>query len=146
VNSAGQGRFLIGEADVSLEVAGKAPAGISVAAVSCPAGPRRAILKRPAENSNRRRSPRLNTDSLFIFDTSIEFKHIDVTKIIIPRNYRQVRRADEWQYWEAADAKEIEGIVAAAGIRIQEIPKGATVIDPKWVYDIKANAANDIIR
>jgi hypothetical protein len=146
VGTAAQGRLSTGGPEGSREVAGKAPAGIAAAAASCPAGPRSAILKQPAKTPNRRRSPRIKTDNLFAYDTSIEFNHLDINKIIIPRNHRQARRANKWPYWEAAEAKEIEGIIAAGCIRVEEVPSGATVIDPKWVYDIKTNAANQIIR
>jgi hypothetical protein len=141
-----QGRLFTGGPDGNRGVAEIAPAGIAAIAGSRPVGQRRAILKRPAETTNRRRSPRIQTDNLFAYDTSIKFNHLDINKIIISRNHRQARRTIEWPYWEAAEAKEIERIIAAGCIRVEEVPSGATVIDPKWVYDITTNAANEIIR
>jgi hypothetical protein len=120
METASQGRLLTGGPDGNRGVAGKAE--IAAAAGSCPTVQRRAILKRPAETSNRRRSSGINPDNIFAFDTSIEFNHLDTTKIIIPRNHRQARRSNEWQYWEAVEAKEIQGIIDAGCIRVEEVP------------------------
>lgn len=68
---------------------------------------------------------------LFSFDTSIEFQHLDIPKELIPRNHKQGRRLAEWTYGEAAESKEIEIIIATGCIRVEEILKGATFIDPK---------------
>jgi hypothetical protein len=42
--------------------------------------------------------------------------------------------------------RKIEGINTARCIRAKEIPNGAVIIDPKWIYDIKTKTANGIIR
>jgi hypothetical protein len=85
VGTAAHGRPHTGKADVSRGVAGNAFTGIAAAAASCPAGTHSVVRKRPIDSSDRRRSPRLmQTDNIFAFDTSIEFQHLDVNKIIIP--------------------------------------------------------------
>jgi hypothetical protein len=102
-----------------------------VATPYCPAG-ERGILKRSIPEGERR-STRLQAVNIVSFDISIEFKHLDITKIFVPRNHRQARRSPEWSYLEEAEKKEIEGIITVGCIRVESIPKGATVIDPKWV-------------
>jgi hypothetical protein len=49
-------------------------------------------------------------------------------------------------YWNKAKLDKINGI-KEAGCIIEEIsPKGAKIIGNKWVYDIKTNALNQIIK
>jgi hypothetical protein len=41
---------------------------------------------------------------------------------------------------------EIEGIIRANCIEIEEIPADAKVVDVKWVYDVKINMTTEIVR
>jgi hypothetical protein len=95
-----------------------------------------------------RRSKRIanGQEVIYTYHTEQLFNHLDVTKIVIPRNHRQARNSEEWTYWKAAEACEIEGIRRANCIEIEEVPAGAKVIDAKWVYDLKTNMKNEIVR
>jgi hypothetical protein len=82
----------------------------------------------------------------YTFHAEPLFNHLDVAKIVLPRNHRQARNSEEWSYWQAAEALEIEGIKRANYIKIEKVPEGAKVIDAKWVYDLKTNMKNEIVR
>ena len=65
--------------------------------------------------------------------------HLDPANIIVPSNHRQATRSPEWIYWAAAEKSEIDGLCKAKCYRVEDVPKGAVVIDGKWVYAIKTN-------
>ena len=70
--------------------------------------------------------------------------HLDATKIIVPNNHRQASRLIEWNYWARAKKDKIGGLRIANFYRIEDIPKGAKIIDGKWVHSQKTNTNEQI--
>jgi hypothetical protein len=100
------------------------------------------------QNRNLRRSRRIanGQEVVYSFHTEPLYNKLDVASIVIPRNHRQARNSNEWVHWQAAEAREIECIRSANCIVVEEVPYGAKVIDAKWVYDLKTNMQNEIVR
>jgi hypothetical protein len=80
------------------------------------------------------------------FNTNIELSKLDPRSIIIPRNHRQATRSPEWEHWSQAEKAEIDGIIKAGCVIPEYVPRNSTIIDAKWVYDIKTNSLQEIIR
>jgi hypothetical protein len=59
------------------------------------------------ESKNLRRSTRIanGQEVIYTYHTEPSFHHLDVSKILIPRNHRQARNSEEWSYWQAAEDK-----------------------------------------
>jgi hypothetical protein len=83
---------------------------------------------------------------LYSIHIDLGYGDLDASKIVIPRTHRQAKKSMEWPHWYKAELAEINGIIDA-GCIINEIPpKGAKIIDSKWVYDIKTNSINQVIK
>ena len=101
---------------------------------------------------NNRRSERIAeanaqaAKSIYNFSTNTKFKHLDPAKIVIPRNHGQAKRSPEWEYWHEAEDLEVKGIEKAGCFVVEDLPKGATIVDGKWVYDLKTESLNEIVR
>lgn len=83
---------------------------------------------------------------IYNFNSNLKYNHIDPSNIIIPKNHRQAKNSPYWDYWKRAEEAEIEGIIKAGCIMEEVVPIGATIIDAKWVYNIKTNNLNQIVR
>jgi hypothetical protein len=104
-------------------------------------------------SSGLRRSERIKISNLChylsiiqSFNTNIELRNLDARTIIIPRNHRQATRSPEWGHWSQAEKAEIDGIIKAGCVIPEYVPRNSTIIDAKWVYDIKTNSLQEIIR
>ena len=102
-------------------------------------------------NSNYlRRSDRIAKSIVkpYIFHIHInhKLKCIDIAKVIIPKTHRQAKQSKEWEHWAAAERAEIEGIIKAGCISERFPPPRAKIIDSKWVFSIKSNSLNQIVK
>jgi hypothetical protein len=52
----------------------------------------------------------------------------------------------EWPHLHKAELAEINGIIEAGCIINKIPPKGAKIIDSKWIYDLKTNSINQVIK
>ena len=95
---------------------------------------------------SKRISDSLATVHLTSFNTDNNFAHIDPSKVVIPKNHGQAMRSQESEYWKEAEMVEVKAIFRADCVVEEELPKGAIIIDCKWVYDLKTNSMNQIVR
>jgi len=75
-----------------------------------------------------------------------ELKHLDIANVAIPKSYRQARASAEVNHWIAAESSEIQAIKKAGCIVEERPPPGAKIIDCKWVYAVKTNSLNQIVK
>jgi len=58
--------------------------------------------------------------------------------------YEEARRRPDWPKWDEAIQKELGSLKKSGTWEIVERPKGANVVDNRWVLHIKKNAAGEI--
>jgi len=58
--------------------------------------------------------------------------------------YEEARRCPDWPKWDEAIQKELGSLKKSGTWEIVEHPKGANVVDNRWVLRIKKNAAGEI--
>jgi hypothetical protein len=65
---------------------------------------------------------------------------------IIPKSYAEAMSLPESQYWLAAMEDEYKSLVSNHTWSLVELPKGAKVIDTRWVFTIKRHADGTVDR
>ena len=56
-----------------------------------------------------------------------------------PLTLKEAQKRPDWPLWEAAMKDEMDGLKEMKCYQDCTVPKGAKVVDSKWVFDIKTN-------
>ena len=64
----------------------------------------------------------------------------------IPLTYREAASGDKRDVWMAAMQDEIKSFADNKAWKLVKLPEGRKAVKTKWVYDLKTNASEELIR
>jgi hypothetical protein len=67
-------------------------------------------------------------------------------RISVPRNYREAKASDQWQYWEQAMCEEKDSLDTHETKEFVERPWGKKVIHVHWIYSVKVDEFGNVTR
>ena len=59
-------------------------------------------------------------------------------------SYAEAKRRPDWPKWEEAIQKELKGLNDSGTWRLVKRPPNTNIVDSKWVFRIKKNAAGEV--
>jgi transposase InsO family protein len=67
-------------------------------------------------------------------------------KVHVPNNYREARRSEQWELWEAAMNEEMDSLNAHECFEYVERQRGKKIIPVHWIYSVKVDEFGNVIR
>jgi len=68
------------------------------------------------------------------------------SKVPVPKNYREAKASEQWEFWEAAMNEEKDSLDAHDCFEYVERPSGHKVIPVHWIYSVKVDEHGNVIR
>jgi hypothetical protein len=66
--------------------------------------------------------------------------------VVIPKSYEEAMRSPEAEFWQQACEEEMKSHDEHQTFKLETLPKGATPIPCKWVFDVKTDETGKIVR
>jgi hypothetical protein len=68
------------------------------------------------------------------------------TSVPVPKNYREARESEQWEFWEAAMNEEMNSLDAHGCFEYVERPRGQKIIPVHWIYSVKQDMSGNVTR
>ena len=96
------------------------------------------------QGDGRRRSARISGKTAF--NTIISQVQKKASEVRVPKNSTQARKSTEAAEWIGAEDVEMDGLKDAECMIVVDLPEGVIPLDSKFVYALKSDVSNFIIR